>query len=312
MKNPGLLLESQSAQRSVVRGDALPTVQTLRSRPNLWQRLARSLRYPPTLLGFLLCLLFLGCAILAPWLAPFSYQKMGIGPTFDPPSAKHLFGTDEFGRDVFSRVIYGSQISLRIGLTVTLLAGGVGAVLGLFSGFLGGVTDELVMRLADIFQAVPALILAMTIATALGPSIENAIIGIAVVRWTAYARLMRAGVLTEKNKDYVAAARAVGVPILGLLRRHIFPNSYNATLIQATLDFGTAILLAAGLSFIGAGAQPPTPEWGALVSDGRQYVTSAWWIATFPGLAIFGVVMGFNLLGDALRDNLDPKLRHEV
>jgi peptide/nickel transport system permease protein len=210
---------------------------------------------------------------------------------------------------MFSRVVWGSRISLRIGLLVIILAGTIGVLIGLISGFLGGLVDEALMRIADIFQAVPPLILAMTVSTALGPSIENAIIGIALVRWTAYARLMRAGVLAEKGKDYVEAARAIGVPFVRLLRRHIFPNSYSAALIQATLDFGTAILLAAGLSFIGVGAQPPSPEWGALVSSGRQYVTNAWWIATFPGLAIFGTVMAFNLVGDALRDALDPRLR---
>jgi peptide/nickel transport system permease protein len=257
-----------------------------------------------------LCLIFLITAVVAPLVAPFPYQKIGAGTPFEAPSEKHLFGTDEFGRDVLSRVLYGSQISLRIGLTVSLVAGAFGVLVGLVSGYIGGAVDEVAMRIADIFQAVPALILAMTIATALGPSIENAILGIAVVRWTAFARLMRAGVLIEKHKEYVEAARAVGVPVPGILLRHILPNSYAASLIQGTLEFGAAILLAAGLSFIGAGAQRPTPEWGAMVSDGRQYVTDAWWIATFPGLAIFGVVMGFNLLGDALRDYLDPRLRH--
>jgi peptide/nickel transport system permease protein len=292
-------------------GEALLTL-ALRTPLNPWRRLARNLRYPPTLLGLGLCLIFLVTSVIAPVVAPFPYQKIGAGTPFEAPSDKHLFGTDEFGRDVFSRVLYGSQISLRIGLTVSLLAGAIGALVGLVSGYVGGALDEFAMRIADVFQAVPALILAMTIATALGPSIENAILGIAVVRWTAFARLMRAGVLIEKYKEYVEAARAVGVPLPGILWRHILPNSYAASLIQGTLEFGAAILLAAGLSFIGAGAQRPTPEWGAMVSDGRQYVTDAWWIATFPGLAIFGVVMGFNLLGDALRDYLDPRLRHGV
>jgi peptide/nickel transport system permease protein len=312
MTIPSLPLESANAKPSEARALDASLAQMMRKPLNPWRRLARNLRYPPTLLGFVLCLLFLVTSFTAPLFAPFPYQKMAVGITFDYPSAAHLFGTDEFGRDVFSRVLYGSQISLRIGLTVCLLAGGIGALIGLVSGFVGGAIDELVMRIADVFQAVPALVLAMTIATALGPSIENAILGIAVVRWTAFARLMRAGVLIEKYKEYVEAARAVGVPIPGLLWRHILPNSYSATLIQVTLEFGTAILLAAGLSFIGAGAQRPTPEWGAMVSDGRQYVTDAWWIATFPGLAIFAVVIGFNLLGDALRDYLDPRLRHGV
>jgi peptide/nickel transport system permease protein len=272
-------------------------------------RLWRVLRHPPTMLGAVLCALFFGMALIAPWLAPYAPERMAVGPPFAPPSLAHLFGTDEFGRDMFSRVVMGSQISVRIGLTVMVCASVIGALVGIVSGYAGGLIDELLMRIADIFQAVPSLILAMTISTALGPSIENAILGIVLVRWTAYARLMRAGVLGEMKKEYIEAARALGVAPLRIIWRHVFPNSYNAVLIQATLDFGTAIMLAAGLSFIGAGAQPPSPEWGALISGGRQYVTNAWWISTFPGICIFSVVMGFNLLGDALRDTLDPRLR---
>lgn len=289
------------------RGPAPPLVAP-RSRGRA-AKLWRFLRHPPTLLGAALCALFFGMAILAPWIAPYSPERMGVGPLFAPPSSEHLFGTDEFGRDVFSRVVMGSQISVRIGLLVMVGASLIGILVGIVSGYVGGLIDEALMRVADIFQAVPPLILAMTISTALGPSIENAILGIVLVRWTSYARLMRAGVLGEVKKEYVEAARALGVPPLRVIWRHVFPNSYTAVLIQATLDFGTAIMLAAGLSFIGAGAQPPTPEWGALISGGRQYVTNAWWISTFPGLCIFGVVMGFNLLGDALRDALDPRLR---
>lgn len=309
MSNSSLPLPQSTLGPGRVDAAAALAAVAAASRRNRWRAIRRALRYPPTMLGLILCVFFLLLAVFAPWIAPFTAEKMGVGGLFDPPSTKHLFGTDEFGRDIFSRVVLGSRISLRIGVMVTLLAGSIGVLIGLVGGFLGGLLDETSMRLADIFQAVPALILAMTISTALGPSIENAILGIALVRWTTYARLMRAGVLAEKSKDYIEAARAVGAPLPSLLFRHIFPNSYNAVLIQATLDFGSAILLAAGLSFIGAGAQPPTPEWGALVSAGRQYVTDAWWIATFPGLAIFAVVMGFNLLGDALRDALDPRLR---
>ncbi|MCE7988602.1 MAG: ABC transporter permease [Caldilinea sp. CFX5] len=276
------------------------------------QRVVRTLRaQPPALVGLALVLFYLVIFLSAPFIAPYPYDQMKVGPLFAAPSRDFPFGTDEFGRDVLSRVLLGGQISLRVGLIVVLIAGSFGSLIGLISGYFGGWIDEALMRLTDIFLSVPGLVLALTIATALGPSIENATFGIAMVRWTQYARLMRSGVLVEKSKDYTLAARAVGAPPQRIILRHLLPNSYAAVLVQATLDFGLAILLAAGLSFIGAGAQPPLPEWGAMVSAGRQYIQKAWWIATFPGLAIFGAVLGFNLLGDALRDALDPRLRHE-
>jgi peptide/nickel transport system permease protein len=262
--------------------------------------------------GLVLVILYLFIAVAAPWLAPYPYEKMAVGPLLEGPSRDHPFGTDEFGRDVFSRVIHGSRISLRVGLLVVFIAGGLGSIIGLLSGFFGGWIDEAMMRITDIFLAVPTLVLALTIATALGASIESAIIGIAMVRWTQYARLMRSGVIAEKGKDYVLATQAVGASSLRVIWHHLLPNSYSATLVQATMDFGLAILFAAGLSFIGAGAQPPLPEWGALVASGREFVQAAWWIATFPGLAIFGAVLAFNLLGDTLRDALDPRLRGEL
>ncbi|MCZ7568828.1 MAG: ABC transporter permease [Ardenticatenaceae bacterium] len=264
---------------------------------------------PPAMFGLILAVCYLLIAIGAPQLAPYPYDKMGAGPVLEPPSRHFPFGTDEFGRDVFSRVLLGSRISLRVGVLVVAIAGTVGSVVGLISGFWGGWVDEGMMRITDIFLAVPGLVLALTVATALGPALENAIIGVAAVQWTHYARLMRSGVLAERTKEYVVAAEATGVPSLRMLWRHILPNSYSAVMVQATFDFGLSILLAAGLSFIGAGAQPPLPEWGAMIAAGRQYVQVAWWIATFPGLAIFGAVLAFNLLGDTLRDTLDPRLR---
>ena len=206
--------------------------------------------------------------------------------------------------------MYGGRISLRVGALVVIVAGSIGVTVGLISGFYGGWIDEVSMRITDIFLAFPDLVMALVVATALGTGIESAIIGIAIVRWTSYARLMRSSVLAQKGKDYMLAGRALGVHPTRLIWRHILPNSYSPVLVQATLDFGLAILLAAGLSFIGAGAQPPLPEWGALVSGGRQYVQAAWWIPIFPGFAIFGAVLAFNLLGDALRDAMDPRLRH--
>ena len=272
---------------------------------------ARILRgNPPAAFGLILVLVYVFIAVAGPAIAPHPYDKFAVGPALDSPSLDHPFGTDEFGRDVFSRVLYGGRISLRIGALVVIVAGSIGVTVGLTSGFYGGWIDEVSMRVTDIFLAFPDLVMALVVATALGTSIESAIIGIAIVRWTSYARLMRSSVLAQKGKDYMLAGRALGVHPTRLIWRHILPNSYSPVLVQATLDFGLAILLAAGLSFIGAGAQPPLPEWGALVSGGRQYVQAAWWIPIFPGFAIFGAVLAFNLLGDALRDAMDPRLRH--
>ena len=272
---------------------------------------ARILRgNPPAAFGLILVLVYVFIAVAGPAIAPHPYDKFAVGPALDSPSLDHPFGTDEFGRDVFSRVLYGGRISLRVGALVVIVAGSIGVTVGLISGFYGGWIDEVAMRVTDIFLAFPDLVMALVVATALGTSIESAIIGIAIVRWTSYARLMRSSVLAQKGKDYMLAGRALGVHPTRLIWRHILPNSYSPVLVQATLDFGLAILLAAGLSFIGAGAQPPLPEWGALVSGGRQYVQAAWWIPIFPGFAIFGAVLAFNLLGDALRDAMDPRLRH--
>lgn len=290
-----------------------PIAATLAPPPSRLRKVYRVFKTQPTAaFGLFLTIVYILVTLGAPWIAPYRYETMGVGPLLQGPSLGFPFGTDEFGRDIFSRVILGGRISLRVGLLVVSIAGTLGSIIGLLSGFAGGKIDEAMMRITDIFLSVPGLVLALTIATALGPSIENATIGIAMVRWTHYARLMRSGVLVEKGKDYVLAANSIGVPPLRIILRHLLPNSYAAVLVQATLDFGLAILLAAGLSFIGAGAQPPLPEWGAMVAAGRQYVQSAWWIATFPGLAIFGAVLAFNLLGDTLRDALDPRLRHEM
>ena len=271
----------------------------------------RILRHnPPAAVGLILVLFYVFIAAAGPNIAPHAYDEFAVGPVLDSPSLDHPFGTDEFGRDVFSRVLYGGRISLRVGALVVIVAGSIGVTVGLISGFYGGWIDEVAMRVTDIFLAFPDLVMALVVATALGTGIESAIIGIAIVRWTSYARLMRSSVLAQKGKDYMLAGRALGVHPTRLIWRHILPNSYSPVLVQATLDFGLAILLAAGLSFIGAGAQPPLPEWGALVSGGRQYVQAAWWIPIFPGFAIFGAVLAFNLLGDALRDAMDPRLRH--
>tara|TARA_B100000945_G_scaffold318579_1_gene323748 strand:+ start:499 stop:1401 length:903 start_codon:yes stop_codon:yes gene_type:complete len=267
---------------------------------------------PPAIFSLIVVLMYVFIGIFGEMIAPYEFDEMGVGKPLEKPNWNHFFGTDEFGRDVFSRVLAGGKISLRIGVLVVGIAGIFGSIIGMISAYVGGWVDEAIMRVTDVFLSVPDLVMALVIATALGAGIDAAIIGITMVRWTGYARLIRSGVIAEKGKDYVVASTALGLHPNRILLRHILPNSYTATLVQATFDFGLAILFASGLSFVGAGAQPPTPEWGALVSAGRQYVQAAWWIPIFPGFAIFGAVLAFNILGDTLRDFLDPKLRHSM
>tara|TARA_Y100001936_G_scaffold2098_1_gene1996 strand:+ start:3049 stop:3948 length:900 start_codon:yes stop_codon:yes gene_type:complete len=267
---------------------------------------------PPAIFSLIVVFIYIFIGLFGELIAPYSFDEMGVGQPLEKPGLKHLFGTDEFGRDVFSRVLAGGKISLRIGVLVVGIAGIMGSLIGMISAYIGGWVDEAIMRVTDVFLSVPDLVMALVIATSLGAGIDAAIIGITMVRWTGYARLIRSGVIAEKGKDYVVASTALGMHPNRILFRHILPNSYTATLVQATFDFGLAILFASGLSFVGAGAQPPVPEWGALVSAGRQYVQAAWWIPIFPGFAIFGAVLAFNILGDTLRDFLDPKLRHSM
>jgi len=271
--------------------------------------LRRFLRHRSAVFGAALLLFWLFLALLAPLLAPFSPLQQNLRERLQPPDRVHLFGTDEVGRDIFSRVLYGARISLPVALMVVTLSGAFGTLLGAVAGFLGGWTDEVIMRVADATLAFPALILAMAITTALGPGLFNAALAITLVLWPEYARLMRGEVLRVREMEYVTAARALGASRLRILGRHILPNSIPLMLVKASLDAGNAILLASALSFVGLGAAPPSPEWGAMVSMGRQKFFE-WWIAAAPGMAIFTAVMGFNFLGDGLRDLLDPRLSH--
>ena len=248
-------------------------------------------------------------AIFAPLLSPYSPTKTSLRERLSPPSASHFFGTDDAGRDILSRVVFGSRITLRICIVVVGLTLGIGTLLGVLSGYIGGWVDELIMRLNDVFLAFPALILAMAIAAALGPSLQNAIIAMVVIWWPRYARVARGQVLSIREIDYVTSARALGSSPFRIMLYHILPNCISPIIVQATLDLGEVVLTAATLSFIGFGAQPPVPEWGAMISVGRNFLRDYWWYPTFPGLAILFTVMGFNLLGDAVRDVLDPRLR---
>ena len=268
----------------------------------LWQS-------PIVVAGFLLVGLFIGVAIFAPWIAPHGPEERFWNLPQQPPSWQFPFGTDTTGGDIFSRVIWASRLDLSIALIVVVSAILIGSVLGAVSGFMGRAFDEALMRVTDVFLAFPALILAMAVAAALGRNLTNLTIALMVVWWPTYARLIRGQVLAEKERLYVDAARAVGARPTRIIFRHVLPNSIFPVIVQATLDLGGVILTAAGLSFIGFGAGAGVAEWGLMIADGRSYLFQSPWIATFPGLAILLSSLGLNLIGDGLRDVLDPRLR---
>jgi len=256
--------------------------------------------------GLMIIVFWAIVAIAAPVIAQRDPFEQNISARLSPPSAEYLFGTDELGRDVFSRVVYGARISLPIGLVIVIFATIIGSLIGASAGYIGGIYDLLIMRLADITLAFPSIVLALAIAAVLGPSLRNALIAMMLVWWPQYSRLARGQVLSVKNNEYVAAAEVVGVPSTRIMLRHILPNIFGPLLVKAALDAGSAILTIAALSFIGLGAVPPTPEWGAMVSMGR-FKFYNWWLTTFPGLAILTVVLGFNFFGDGVRDAFDPR-----
>jgi peptide/nickel transport system permease protein len=267
------------------------------------------LREPLNVLAVTVIALFGAAALFAPLIAPYDPLAQDLASRLDPPSAAHWLGTDQLGRDILSRLLYGSRISLVIGVVVVGVAGVFGTVVGLIAGYAGGLVDEGLMRLTEVFLAFPPLILAMAIAGALGPSLTNAIIAIAAVTWAVYARLARGQVLSLRRREFVEAARSIGASPMRILLRHLLPNAIAPLLIQGSFDMGSAIISAAGLSFIGFGAQPPTPEWGVMISEGRNFISTQPWLSLFPGLSILFAVGAFNLLGDGLRDVLDPRLR---
>ncbi len=275
-----------------------------------WRDIARHvLRNPLSLSGLIIIFLLILLAILAPFIAP--YDPFATDPLqkLQPPSAEHLMGTDGLGRDILSRVLYGTRISLWIAILILVTAGIFGTVVGIVAGYAGGFLDNILMRVTDIFMAFPRLILAMAIAAALGPSLTNVVIAISFGAWTVFARLARSRAIAVREEDFVEAARALGAGNLRILFKHILPMALSPVIVQATLSMGGIILTAAGLGFLGFGAQPPTPEWGVMVSDGRNFMPHGWWVSTFPGLAIMITVLGFNLLGDGIRDILDPRMR---
>lgn len=271
--------------------------------------LGRALRRVGARFGMAIAVLFLLVTLSAPLLAPFDPYEQDLSSALSPPSTLHWFGADQYGRDTFSRIIYGTRTALLAIVVADGLALALGGTLGLVAGYLGGKVDGLIMRLVDVLLAFPYLLLALIIVAVLGPSLTNSVIAIAIIYTPQYARLMRGQVLSVQAADFVVAAQAIGARRTRVMLRHVLPNSFTPVLVLATLQSGAVVVETAGLSFLGLGAQPPSPDWGALLADGHAYFLTAWWIATFPGLAIFLVVVGFNLLGDALRDEYDPRLR---
>ncbi|MEH7635751.1 ABC transporter permease [Bacillus pumilus] len=260
-------------------------------------------------IGSVIVFLFLILAIFAPLIAPFGINEQSLGERFSAPSATHWFGTDDFGRDIFSRVVHGARISLWVGFFSVLGSVILGTLLGLIAGYGGRVLDAVISRMFDILLAFPSILLAIAIVSILGPSLQNALIAIAIINVPTFGRLVRSKVLSIKQEEYVLAAKAVGMSHRRIVLRHILPNSMVPVIVQATLAIGTAIIEAAALGFLGLGAQAPSPEWGKMLADARPYLVQAPWTLFFPGVAIMLTVLGFNLMGDGLRDTLDPKMK---
>jgi peptide/nickel transport system permease protein len=272
----------------------------------VWRRLKRN---RAAIVGGIIVLLFVATAILAPWLSPYPPNEGDLTKRLKAPDREHLLGTDPLGRDVLSRVIYGARISLQIQIVAVVIAMFVGTILGMVGGYYGGTFDNLIMRLMDILLAFPGIFLAIAIIAVLGPGLANLMLAAGIYSIPQFARIVRGSVLSLKEKEFVEAARAVGEKDFDILFRYLLPNSMAPIIVQTTLRMATVLLTASGLSFLGLGVQPPTPEWGAMLSNARAYLITAPHVATVPGLAIMMVVMGFNLFGDGLRDSLDPRLR---
>ncbi|HEV7317571.1 MAG TPA: ABC transporter permease [Ensifer sp.] len=265
------------------------------------------MRNPLAVVGGVIILVLVLTALFAPWLATHDPLRQSLGERLLPPSAAHWMGTDELGRDIWSRVVYGSRITLAIVTLVAVLAAPAGLVIGVAAGYFGGWVDRILMGITDVFLSLPKLILALAFVAALGPGIENAIIAIAITSWPGYARVARAETLTFKNSEFISAVRLLGASSLRVNLGHVLPLCTSSMIVRVTLDMAGIILTAAGLGFIGLGAQPPLPEWGAMISRGRSFILDQWWVATMPGFAIILVSLGFCFLGDGLRDVLDPK-----
>ena len=262
------------------------------------------------LAGLFIVAFFIMIAMLAPIIAPYSFKEQVLTDRMLPPSSDHWFGTDDFGRDIFSRIVYGARISLWVGFFSVLGSVVFGTILGITAGYYGRFIDTVISRIFDIMLAFPSILLAIAVVAILGPSLKNALIAIAIINIPTFGRLVRSKVLSVKQEEYIMAARAVGMKDTRILLRHILPNSISPVIVQATLAIATSIIEAAALGFLGMGAQAPAPEWGKMLADSKNYITQAPWTLFFPGIAIMLTVLGFNLMGDGLRDVLDPKMKN--
>ncbi|RKJ71470.1 ABC transporter permease subunit [Butyricicoccus sp. 1XD8-22] len=280
-----------------------PKSQTIKNNP-FWYKLKQN---KMTWVGIIILGVIVLFSFLVPFISPYNPDKIDLVNKFMPPSADHWFGTDEVGRDIFTRIFYGARLSLGVGLLVIAIASLIGIVIGSISGYIGGIVDTIIMRFVDMVLAFPSLILAMALAAVLGPNLQNAMIAIAIVKVPVYIRLARAEALGLKEKLFVKAAETFGIGKGIILIKHIIPNAIAPVIIQATLDVGDTILLIATLGFLGLGAQPPTPEWGAMISIGWTYLLTYWWYPVFPGVFLFLAAGALNLIGDGIRDVLDPK-----
>lgn len=264
---------------------------------------------PSAMVGFVVALLLVLMAIFAPLIAPYPYQKQDLLHTRSAPSVQHLLGTDELGRDVFSRIVYGSRFSLSIGFLAVLFSSTVGMLLGAVAGYFGGLADDMIMRLIDVLQSIPGILLAIAVSVVLGPGFFNTMLALSFSMITMACRLTRAAVMGIRHQEYLEAATSINASTARIIFRHVLPNSFSPLLVSATMSIGGVIMSAAALSFIGLGIQPPTPEWGAMIAGGRALIRNCPWMVTFPGIFIMLAVLALNLFGDGLRDALDPKLK---
>ncbi|KXF92006.1 ABC transporter permease [Phaeobacter inhibens] len=287
--------------------DDSPATRTQATAGRAYRMILALMRNPLAVLGAVIITILILAAALAPWIAPHSPVGQDLSSRLLPPSAAYWMGTDELGRDIFSRVVYGARITLMIVALVAVISAPLGLIIGAISGYFGGWIDRILMGITDVFLSMPKLILALAFVAALGPGIENAIIAIAITAWPAYARIARAETLTFRNAEFIAATRLLGASHSRVILHHVLPLCTSSMIVRVTLDMAGIILTAAGLGFLGLGAQPPLPEWGAMISRGRVFILDQWWVATMPGIAIIVVSLGFCFLGDGLRDVLDPK-----
>ena len=298
--------EPHMGWREYLTSDAITSSRQATAQLVYWNTRA-FLANPLAVFGLAIVIVLAVMALFAPWVATHDPLSQNLGAALQPPSAENWFGTDEYGRDIFSRIVYGSRISLYIVMLVSVIVAPIGLMIGMSAGYFGGWTDRILMRITDIFLSFPSLILALAFAAALGPGIENAVIAIALTAWPPIARLARAETLTTRSADYIAAARVSGASSPRILLAHVLPICIPSVVVRTTLNMSGIMLTAAGLGFLGLGAQPPSPEWGAMTSAGRRFMIDSWWVVTMPGMAILLVALAFNLFGDGLRDMLDPR-----